>query len=72
MNAAIIEQNRCGWIVAPGGVDDFLEVLSSLEGRAHELDERKRNSRKVGERLGSRANSVTMVEWVRAQLTPQA
>lgn len=68
--AAIIEEHRCGWIVPPGAVEVLVDLLASLGHEPDVLAERKRNSRKVGERFGSRANSVKLVELIRTCMGP--
>lgn len=68
--AALIDQNRCGWIVEPGAVEGFMGVLDSVLKRPLETADFKQNSRRTGIRVGSRKNSEAIVELLGGHLAP--
>ncbi len=59
--ADIIRQYDCGWIIAPGNVNELCELLNDITAGKYDLAAMKARSRRAAEQIGSRGNSAQIV-----------
>ncbi len=58
--ATLVRRLDCGWVVRPGDVDGFVDVVLGVARGAVDLDAVKRRSRQAAESVGSRENSASV------------
>jgi glycosyltransferase involved in cell wall biosynthesis len=67
--ATLVRRFDCGWVVRPGDVDGFVDVVLRVARGEVDLDAVKRRSRQAAESVGSRENSASIAAILRTAFT---